>query len=69
MADKIVILIFPDTEGKNKQEYPMSIAKAEKMLNCRTTSKKWAFKDEKIKFVKTEDDKGVETGKIVFPKA
>lgn len=67
MADqKTVVLTHPDAAGKAKG-YKMDIAKAEKMLNCRTTSKKWGFKDDKIKFVKTKDEKtGKSIGKIVF---
>ena len=68
MADqKTVVLTHPNEAGQ-KQDHKMDIAKAEKMLNCRTTSKKWGFKDDKIKFVKTKDEKtGKSIGKIVFP--
>ncbi len=45
--EKVIILIHPDGEGKPK-EFKMTIAKAEKMLKCRTTSKKWKLKDEKL---------------------
>lgn len=64
---KSLILTHPNGEGQ-KKEYTMSISTAEKMLNCRTTSKKWEFKNDKIKFVKTRHkDSGKEIGKIVFP--
>lgn len=67
MADQKIVLIHPDAAGKAK-DYKMDIAKAEKMLNCRTTSKAWKIKDEKIKLVKTKDEKtGKNTVKIVFP--
>jgi len=55
-VDKIIVLLHPDGEGKS-QEYKMTVAKAEKMLNSRTTSKKWDFKDEKTKFVPGKDGK------------
>ncbi len=47
-TDKKIILVHPDADQK-PVEYSMTIAKAEKMLSCRTTSKKWKFKDDKIK--------------------
>lgn len=56
MSDKTIILTHPDGEGKAK-EFPMTVAKAEKIFNCRTSSKKWKFKDEKTKFVKGVDGK------------
>lgn len=47
MSEKQIVLTFPVKDGKLK-EYTMPISKAEKMFKCRTTSKKWSFKDEKL---------------------
>jgi hypothetical protein len=48
MSDRKIILTHPD--GGETIEKAMTIAQAEKMLSCRTTSKKWGFKDENISF-------------------